>query len=301
MHFRDYPNEKKLSFKEKNPRLLSLDNLDVLLHIESVSLGETICFSSFIKPFAEKYRPKSLLVSTFWPELFQGESFKFISAISEETVEVDKFLSVNFMKDEIEHIVNGMLWSSRNMLGVPQDTPPSRPPLKRIEVQDTKRKVCIATESLNAMSKWTRPGGWHKVARHLMDMGFEVHNISFERGEEIEGVFYHHGNDDIMAAAKHINESALFIGLSGGLSWLAWGYGVPVVMISGFTKPHNEFECYRVMNDRRCSGCHNVLANISSTCPIFANTIRANECHMTISPDMVIEQVDKALRNNEWI
>jgi len=301
MHFRDYPNAKRLSFKERNPRSWSLDGLDVLLHIDSVSLGETICFSSFLEPFAEKYKPKSVLVSTFWPEIFQSDSFKFISAISEETVEVDKFLSVSLMKNEIDHVVNGTIWSSRNMLGVSKDTPPFRPPLKAVDVEGKKRKICIATESLRDITKWSRPEGWQKVTRRLIEMGFEVHNVSFERGEEIEGVFYHHGNEDIMAAARHINESALFIGLSGGLSWLAWGYGIPVVMISGYTKAHNEFDCYRVINDRCCSGCYNVLANINSPCPIFANTIRANECHMTITPEMVILQVENALRNHDWI
>lgn len=301
MHFRDYPNAKRLSFRERTPRHWSLEGLEVLLHIDSVSLGDTICFSSFLKPFVEKYKPKSLTVSTFWPEVFESDSIKFISAISEDTVEIDKFLNVSFIRNEIDQVVNGMMWSSRNMLGISQETPPFRPPLKRIELEEKKKKVCIATESLNAMAKWTRPGGWQKVVRHLLDLGFEVHNISFERSEEIDGVFYHHGNEDIMAAARHMNESVLFIGLSSGLSWLAWGYGVPVVMISGFTKAHNEFDCYRVMNDRCCTGCHNVFASVTSPCPIFATTFRANECHMTITPEMVIAQTENALRNHGWI
>jgi autotransporter strand-loop-strand O-heptosyltransferase len=297
---RDRSNEKRLSFKERKPRHWSLEGLEVLLHIDSFSLGETLCFSSFIKPFVEKYRPKKTIVSTFWPELFESEDFEFVSAASGDAMEVDKFLGVGILKNDVDHIVNGMMWASRNMLGISQDVPASRPPLKPVVVEK-KKKVCIATESPKQAAKWSRPEGWNKVARHLLDLGFEVHNISLERGDEIEGVFSHHGNEDIMAAAKHINESALLVGLSGGLSWLAWGYGVPVVMISGFTKAHNEFDCYRVMNDRCCTGCHNVLANINSSCPIFANTSRANECHTTITPEMVIAQTENALKNHGWI
>jgi ADP-heptose:LPS heptosyltransferase len=33
-----------------------------------------------------------------------------------------------------------------------------------------------------------------------------------------------------------------FIGVSSGLSWLAWACGKKVVMISGITKKENEFK-----------------------------------------------------------
>ncbi len=48
------------------------------------------------------------------------------------------------------------------------------------------------------------------------------------------------------------------MGLSSGLSWLAWAAGIPVVMISGFTHPTNEFATpYRVINYHACNGCWN--------------------------------------------
>ena len=52
--------------------------------------------------------------------------------------------------------------------------------------------------------------------------------------------------------------AAFFIGLSSGLSWLAWAVGTPVVMISGFTHPTNEFATpYRVINEQACNSCWN--------------------------------------------
>jgi len=38
-----------------------------------------------------------------------------------------------------------------------------------------------------------------------------------------------------------ISRAEFFMGLPSGLSWLAWGAGVPVVMIVGFTMPGTEF------------------------------------------------------------
>jgi autotransporter strand-loop-strand O-heptosyltransferase len=96
----------------------------------------------------------------------------------------------------------------------------------------------------------------------------------------------------------HILSSRLFIGLSSGLSWLAWAYDVPVVMISNFTKSWNEFDCYRVDNPAGCNGCFNIFQNIKSHCPIFEGTLRENECHKKITPEMVIQKINLALSEN---
>lgn len=58
--------------------------------------------------------------------------------------------------------------------------------------------------------------------------------------------------------ASLLHHADFFVGLSSGLSWLAWALGRPVVMISGFTHPHNEFETpYRVINFHACNSCRN--------------------------------------------
>lgn len=295
MHLRDYSNIKRLTYKERMPRAWGLEGLDVLVHIDSFCLGDTVCFSSFLDSFADRYKPKTVKVSTFWPELFQDGRFQFFDSTANAHLEIDKLVNIGFQKNDIEHVKNGMIWGAKDSMGLPQDTPLGRPPVKKIESERNKRKVCIATESLKAIARWDRPNGWRDVAQSLMEMGFEVHNVSYEKGEEIDGVQYHDGNNDVGGALGHILESTLFIGLSSGLSWLAWAYGVPVVMISGFTKEYNEFPCYRVMNERCCTGCFNVFKQISNGCPLFTDTERQNECHKSITPNMVMSQVEKAL------
>jgi hypothetical protein len=294
MHPRDYSNIRRLTYKERMPRSWSLEGLDILLHVDSFCLGDTICFASFLDAFADRYRPRRLVVSTFWPELFEDGRFEFVDATAQAHLEVDKLVSVGFQKEDLEHIRNGMIWGGRDMMGLPQDTPLGRPPVKPMYFE-RKRKVSIATESLKQIARWDRPGGWAEVASGLMEMGYEVHNVSYEKGEEMEGVVYHDGNEDVGEALRHIGESELFIGLSSGLSWLAWAYGVPVVMISGFTKHYNEFPCHRVSNERVCNGCFNVFKGITTPCPIFMGTERQNECHNSITPEMVLEKAKIAV------
>lgn len=296
MHPRDYSNIRRLTYKERMPRSWSLEGLDILVHLDSFCLGDTICFASLLDAFADRYRPKSVKVSTFWPELFHDGRFQFISATAQAHVEVDKLVSIGFHKEEMDHVRNGMVWGTKDSMGLPQETPLGRAPVRAMNFEK-KRKVCIATESLKKIARWDRPNGWREVAARLVAMDYEVHNVSYEKGEEIEGVVYHDGNEDVGEALRHIGESALFVGLSSGLSWLAWAYEVPVVMIAGFTKHYNEFPCYRVTNERVCNGCFNVFKTIQSPCPIFAETDRQNECHNAITPDMVMEQIDRALGN----
>ena len=87
----------------------------------------------------------------------------------------------------------------------------------------------------------------------------------------------------------------LFVGLSSGLSWLAWAAGAPVVMISGFTHPTNEFATpYRVINWHTCNSCWNDdTAPFDAAdrtdflwCPRHKDTPRMFECSrlITVAP-----------------
>jgi autotransporter strand-loop-strand O-heptosyltransferase len=111
----------------------------------------------------------------------------------------------------------------------------------------------------------------------------------------LENVKGFHGHDDLNVAIDHIVSSRFFVGLSSGLSWLAWAYDVPVVMISNFTKKQNEFDCFRVTNPYVCNGCFNMYPNIKSNCPIFLGTEREHECQLKITPEMVIDEIKKVI------
>jgi ADP-heptose:LPS heptosyltransferase len=52
----------------------------------------------------------------------------------------------------------------------------------------------------------------------------------------------------LVEAALYMRHAALFVGLSSGLSWLAWAAGCPTVTISGFSLP---VRCPRWRRDRR--------------------------------------------------
>ena len=102
-----------------------------------------------------------------------------------------------------------------------------------------------------------------------------------------------------------INDMAtceFFVGLGSGLSWLSWSIGLPTVLISGFSEEYSETttDTYRVINKSVCHGCfnsHRLDANDWMWCPLHKNTEKMFECTKQISSDMVIEQINKIIKN----
>jgi len=306
VHPRNYSHIPRRKYIERQPGAQNLAGLEVLLHLDSFCLGDTVCLASCLPDFVRHHRPKKLWVTTFWPELFdQAAEFEILDAVSAsaEPLECDKLVLAGYRKQSLTHTTRGMFYAARDSMGLPEAPPgaaPTRPLLRRpISGTYQPNKIVIAPESTKQIARWDYLGidiyGWQAVVDNLVQRGYEVHDISYEHTLMLRGVTKHGGDADIQSAVQHLCEARLFIGLSSGLAWLAWAHVIPVVMIAGFTKPQNEFPCYRVENPYACSGCFNVFPNIQRACPLFQGTPREHECHRTITPAMVLAQVDRAL------
>jgi autotransporter strand-loop-strand O-heptosyltransferase len=105
------------------------------------------------------------------------------------------------------------------------------------------------------------------------------------------------GDRPLTERARWLRRAAAFIGLSSGLSWLAWATCVPVVLISGFTHPTNEFATpYRVNNWHTCNSCWNdpkIRFDHKDFlwCPRHAGTSRQFECTRLITAEQVIATI----------
>jgi autotransporter strand-loop-strand O-heptosyltransferase len=299
---RHYSDSELLNYVERDKETKTLEGKEILMHFDSFCLGDTICFSSFINPFLEYHKPKKVLISTFFPFLFQSTDprYEFINANQKKEIVVDKLLDVGYDKNSLEDTLGGMFYATKKTMWLPQETKPGKCPVIPYKRNVIKNKITIAPESLKEIAQWNYFGnyGWQKVVDNIVDLGFNVFNVSYENTMNLKNVKGIHGNKDIRISLFEILESRLFVGLSSGLAWLAWAYGVPVVMISGFTKEHNEFDCYRVTNKFSCNGCFNIFQNIQSTCPLFLGTERENECHRSITPQMIIDKINEVLKFN---
>jgi len=107
------------------------------------------------------------------------------------------------------------------------------------------------------------------------------------------------GEKDLQQRINTIKDADCFIGLSSGLSWLAWCCQVPVVLISGFSAPDNEFYTpYRVINRHVCNSCWNdTRCDFDHFdflwCPRHKGTDRHFECTKAITGAQVIKMLQK--------
>ena len=170
--------------------------------------------------------------------------------------------------------------------------------------------VCIAVQASYTPKCWFAPDGWEQVINHLKALGYRVLCIDKNRKstnygltvEMPEGVEDLSGNYNLIDRVNQLAYADFFIGLSSGLSWLAWAVDIPVVMISGITEYWYEFEtAYRVSNQTVCHGCFNSLAVDPLKildCPKYKGTDRAYECSKSISARQVIDAVDQLIADN---
>jgi autotransporter strand-loop-strand O-heptosyltransferase len=109
------------------------------------------------------------------------------------------------------------------------------------------------------------------------------------------------GSLPLQERASLLLHAEFFVGLSSGLSWLAWAVGTPLVMISGFTHPVNEFETpYRVINYHACNSCWNDTSIEFDNrdylwCPRHAGTERQFECSRSIAAGQVIGTIKRLI------
>jgi autotransporter strand-loop-strand O-heptosyltransferase len=167
--------------------------------------------------------------------------------------------------------------------------------------------VCISVQSTSQSKCWNNPQGWNGVISFLKQRGYRVICID-QKAVHGHGMVWNHiphgaedqtGDRPLTERARWLSHASAFVGLSSGLAWLAWAAGAPVVMISGFSHPINEFSTpYRVINWHTCNSCWNDVRHRFDHkdflwCPRHAGTPRQFECTRLIT----VEQVISTLKN----
>lgn len=173
--------------------------------------------------------------------------------------------------------------------------------------------VCIAAQATAQCKYWNNASGWMDVAAYLKKLGYRVLCVDRDRvvTNGIYGNTIPYGAEDftgertLQERVDLISGAEFFIGLASGLSWLALGAGVPVVMIVGFTAPGTEFSTpYRIQQFHTCHSCANDQRNEHvyedfGACPHHRGTDREFECTRCISPESVKKAIDRIRSENK--
>jgi autotransporter strand-loop-strand O-heptosyltransferase len=180
----------------------------------------------------------------------------------------------------------------------------------RLALSDGSRPIeepyaVIAVQSTSGAKYWNNPDGWREVIAFLKARGYRVICIDQKpvHGHGIMWTHIPHGAEDktglsLLECAHWLKHASLFVGLSSGLSWLAWAAGCPSVVISGFSHPSTEFATpFRVINWHTCNSCWNDLKFSFDHkdflwCPRHANTPRQFECTRLITAAHVTRVIE---------
>ena len=173
--------------------------------------------------------------------------------------------------------------------------------------------VCIGLQSSTQCKTWNNPDGWRAVVAFLKAEGYRVVCIEKSPVQGTGMVWTHipHGTKDetgdrlLVERARWLRHASAFVGLSSGLSWLAWAAGWPMVMISGFA-PTNEFTTTdRVINAHACNSCWNDVRRRFDLkdylwCPRRAGTPLQFEPTRLITPAQMIATLKRIPRLADW-
>lgn len=290
------------SKKFKLDYTLDLTNKNVLIILDSTSLGDSIAWFPYVEEFRKKHNCK-VTCSTNWGELFEAcyPEIKFqpltwsgdFYAIYKIGCYENKESSTYVYRDvSLPRIASSILGLNETEI---------KP---KIDVRNKSRiipnkYICFATESTAQAKFWNNPTGWQDTIDYLNSVEIEPVLIQLGENNSFKNIRNLSGKKSIHDTINYIYNSEFFVGIGSGLSWLAWALNKPVVLISGFSLPRSEFWTpYRVINTNVCHGCWNDTKFDKGDwnwCPKLKGTPRQFECSTKITSNMVIENINKLM------
>ncbi|CAB3762737.1 autotransporter strand-loop-strand O-heptosyltransferase [Paraburkholderia humisilvae] len=297
--------------KEVFRHRLDLTGRNVLVHLPVGTLGDTLGWFPYVAKFEQQHRCRlTCVMGDALIPLFQ-DAYPSITFATPEAINPSDFYATYniglFFTDDAnvrqpcDFRLVGLHRTAAYILGVdPQEERPT------LVLPDDSRPipdkyVCIAAQSTTQCKYWNNPSGWREIVQFLKQHGYRVICID-QKATHGSGVVWNHipyGSEDftgerpLAERARWLKHAEFFVGLSSGLSWLAWTMRTPVVMISGFTHPTNEFDTpYRVINYHTCNSCWNDVRvqfdhHDFLWCPRHAGTPRQFECTRLITAEQV--------------
>lgn len=305
-------------FEEK----MDLKGKNVMISIESSSLGDSIAWFAHVEEFQKKHEC-NIYVSTFKNNLFK-ENYPNLNFVEPGSVVNNLYALYRIGwfyndKNEINPETNPrdpktipMQATATDILGL--EFTHIRP---RIVSKETERPieedyVCIGIHSTAQAKYWNNPTGWQEITDWFNSKGIKVVMLSLEEDGYMgnnypNGVITIDEERTFDSTIKYLNHAKMFIGIGSGLSWLSWGLNIPTVIISGFSNPWTEpsdDNILRIFNPDTCNSCfnrHRLDAGDWNWCPDHKGTSRQFECTKSITGDTAINLINRFLDTGETI
>lgn len=287
----------------------------VLIILPVGTLGDSVAWLSYAVRFGERHGcDLTIAMAKRLIGLFAG-AYPQISFIDVAEVEPEQFYAtyrIGLFFNDVERVNQpvdfrhvGLHHTAGHILGLALDDQPPRLAASGGERPIAEKYVVIATQATSQCKYWNNPYGWREIIAMLKQAGYRVLCIDHQAVHGT-GLVWNHlpaGAEDLTGrltledCVHYLRHAEFFIGLSSGLSWLAWAAQRPIVLIAGFTLPNTEFFTpYRIINYHACVGCWNDPTlrfdhKDFLWCPRHAGTPRQFECTRLITAQQVIQAI----------
>jgi autotransporter strand-loop-strand O-heptosyltransferase len=286
----------------------------VCINLLSNSLGDTIAATPYVSEYQKKhqinvdYKINSNLI------FLLKDSYPNLNFVTDTNSNYDEIINLDYI------FFKSVQGGYAEQLGF-ENPKYLRPVTPKSDLpRPIKNKyVILGIHSTSQLKYWNHPDGiksqmespyWNELSSTLRKLGYTP--VTVERDELFGVPPFRNGlpskaNNKVGVSIQDLinllTHCEFYIGLSSGISWLAHSLGKKVAMISNFTEDWTEFDLsepdyIRITNKSVCHGCWNRVnldfsfhADDWYWCPKHQNTERQFECHKSITPEMVIEQI----------
>jgi len=317
-YFIDYAIKvKDLNTGEEIVNYMNLKDKRVFITLDSSAIGDTLAWFPYIEEFRKKHKCQ-IICSTFHSSWFESE-YPEIEFVKPGTVVENLYAmytigwyydedKVNFNHHPQDFRKFPLQETATQILGMPYKEIKPKLSFKNTGPTIEGKYVVIAPHASAHAKYWNRPNGWQEIVDYLNKEGYKVVMITKEKlgdpwhdsklGGTLKGVIDKTGDFPLEDRANDIMNAEFFIGVGSGLSWLSWALGTKTILISGFSEEYTEFqECERIAAPiYKCRGCFNkskLDAGDWEWCPVNKNTPQQFECTKSISPETVIESIER--------
>jgi autotransporter strand-loop-strand O-heptosyltransferase len=206
-------------------------------------------------PYIEEFRKKhdcNVICSTFFNDLF-ADNYPNILFVEPNTrvsnVYAQYYIGtsndVNPIYSPSRYLENPLQKIACDILGLPYIQ--IKPNVGVTRNYPKKKKVTLSEYASLRVKEWYAPGGWQQIVNLFNQYGYEVCVVSKEYSY-LSDVINKSGDRPLLDRVRDMAEAKYHVGMSTGLSWLAWACHCHVFLISDFTPPDHEFECTRIYN-----------------------------------------------------
>jgi autotransporter strand-loop-strand O-heptosyltransferase len=234
------------------------NNKVVFIKMDAYALGDNIAWIPYVEEFRKKHNC-TVICSTFYNDIFI-KNYPNILFIQPNTkvhnVYAQYYIgasdSGNYKYSPVQSKKTKLQNVASSILGINYE---EKKPDLSYEFKDTnsrfnRKYVCISEFASNEAKFWKEINGWQNVVDYLNYLGYVVVAISREK-TNLKNVLDLTGDKDLKERMLDLYHCEFFIGVSSGLSWLAWSLNKKVIMISDGTPENHEF----------CNNCIRLCAN----------------------------------------